>query len=169
MFERAPNGFFVNDLILFNSLRRGGYVAKGFVFEAPDLTNSPIADLNEFQDQLSHLLASLHENQRLQIQYFSDSDYKAELLRFQQETEKFESTWTKRSRNERFVRYWQAMVEGKRRRQRIIIYISRRLPFRHTGHLGLLDDSYDLQFRPTSRPIRKSLMLSKINSRRRCG
>ena len=127
MFERAPNGFFVNDLILFNSLRRGGYVAKGFVFEAPDLTNSPIADLNAFQDQLSHLLASLHEDQRLQIQYFSDSDYKAELLRFQQETERFENTWTKRSRNERFARYWQAMVERKLRRQRVIIYISRSL------------------------------------------
>ena len=56
MFERPPNGFFVRDLILFNQLRRGGYVAKGFVFEAPDLTNSPIADLNDFQDKLSRLL-----------------------------------------------------------------------------------------------------------------
>src|SRR5580693_995108 len=127
MFERPPNGFFVRDLILFNHLRRGGYVSKGFVFEAPDLTNSPIADLNEFQEQLCLLLASLHENQRLQIQYFSDSDYKAELLRFQQETEKFENTWTKRSRNERFVRYWQAMTERKLRRQRVILYISRPL------------------------------------------
>ena len=52
MFERPPNGFFVRDLMLFNQLRRGGYVAKGFVFEVPDLTNSPIADLNEFQEQL---------------------------------------------------------------------------------------------------------------------
>src|SRR5271170_4479936 len=67
MFERPPNGFFVRDLILFNHLRRGGYVSKGFVFEAPDLTNSPIADLNEFQEQLCLLLASLHENQRLQV------------------------------------------------------------------------------------------------------
>jgi type IV secretion system protein TrbE len=124
MFERAPNGFFVNDLILFNSLRRGGYIARGFIFEAPDLTNSPIADLNEFQDQLGQLLASLQENYRLQIQYFSDSDYKTELLRFQTETEKFENVWTKRSRNERFVRYWQAMMERKLRRQRVIIYIS---------------------------------------------
>ena len=111
MFERPPNGFFVRDLILFNHLRRGGYVSKGFVFEAPDLTNSPIADLNEFQEQLCLLLASLHENQRLQVQYFSDSDYKTELLRYQQETERFENVWTKRSRNERFARYWQAMVE----------------------------------------------------------
>src|SRR5580700_9924156 len=140
MFERPPNGFFVRDLILFNSLRRGGYVAKGFVFEAPDLTNSPIADLNEFQDQLSRLLASLHDNQRLQIQYFSDSDYKAELLRFQQETARFENAWTKRSRNERFTRYWQAMVERKLRRQRVIIYISRALentPQTLTGNRAL--------------------------------
>ena len=117
----------MRDLILFNHLRRGGYVSKGFVFEAPDLTNSPIADLNDFQEQICLLLASLHENQRLQVQYFSDSDYKAELLRFQQETERFENIWTKRSRNERFARYWQAMTERKLRRQRVIFYISRAL------------------------------------------
>src|ERR1700687_3375988 len=127
MFERPPNGFFVRDLILFNHLRRGGYVAKGFVFEAPDLTNSPIADLNEFQEQLCLLLASLHEHQRLQVQYFSDSDYKTELLRYQQETEQFSNVWTKRARNERFSRYWQAMSERKLRRQRVVFYISRSL------------------------------------------
>src|ERR1043165_5236436 len=127
MFERPPNGFFVRDLILFNHLRRGGYVSKGFIFEAPDLTNSPIADLNDFQEQLCLLLASLNENQRLQVQYFSDSDYKTELLRYQSETERFENPWTKRSRNERFARYWQAMTERKLRRQRVIFYVSRAL------------------------------------------
>ena len=127
MFERAPNGFFVRDLIVFNLLRRGGFVSKGFVFEAPDLTNSQVADLNDFQDQLCLLLASLHETQRLQVQYFCDSDYKGELLRYQQETEKFPNVWTVRSRNERFARYWQAMSERKLRRQRVIFYISRSL------------------------------------------
>jgi hypothetical protein len=77
MFERAPNGYFVRDLVVFNQLRRGGQVAKGFFFEAPDLTNSPVSDLNDFQDQLCLLLASLHENQRLQVQYFCDCDYKS--------------------------------------------------------------------------------------------
>src|SRR5271170_4355892 len=127
MFERAPNGFFVRNLVVFNLLRRGGYVAKGFVFEAPDLTNSQVADLNDFQDQLCLLLAALHEHQRLQVQYFCDSDYKGELLRYQQETEKFTNVWTKRARNERFSRYWQAMSERKLRRQRVIFYISRSL------------------------------------------
>ncbi|MBI3408724.1 MAG: hypothetical protein HY040_10245 [Planctomycetes bacterium] len=127
MFERPPNGYLVRDLIVFNHLRRGGYVAKGFVLEAPDLTNSPIADLNDFQDQICLLLASLHENQRLQVQYFCDSDYKAELLRYQQETEKMSNPWTKRTRNERFARFWQAMMERRLRRQRVILYVTRAL------------------------------------------
>ncbi|MBI4661215.1 MAG: hypothetical protein HY735_20525 [Verrucomicrobia bacterium] len=127
MFEPPPNGFFVRDLIVFNHLRRGGYIAKGFVFEALDLTNSPVSDLNEFQDQLCLLLASLHEQQRLQVQYYCDSDYRSELLRYQQETEGFSNIWTKRVRNERFTRYWQAMSERKLRRQRVILYISRAL------------------------------------------
>jgi len=127
MFENAPNGFFVRDLIVFNHLRRGGFVSKGFVFEAPDLTNSPIADLNDFQEQLCLLLASLQENQRLQVQYFSDSDYKAELLRYRHETEGFANVWTQRARNERFTRYWQAMTERQLRRQRVVLYVSRAL------------------------------------------
>src|SRR5437667_5184322 len=133
MFERPPNGFFCRHLIVFNHLRRGGYVSKGFVFEAPDLTNSPVTDLNEFQDQLCLLLASLHEHQRLQVQYFCDSDYKGELLRYQQETERFSNVWTKRARNERFTRYWQAMSERKLRRQRVILYVSRTLESAPSG------------------------------------
>src|SRR5438445_13002757 len=127
MVERPPNGFFVRDLIVFNHLRRGGYVSKGFIFEAPDLLNSPASDLNAFQDQLCLLLASLHEHQRLQVQYFCDSDFRSELLRYQQETERFTNVWTKRARNERFTRYWQAMSERKLRRQRVVLYISRAL------------------------------------------
>jgi hypothetical protein len=125
MFDCPPPGFFVRDLIVFNHLRRGGYVAKGFIFETPDLTNSPVSDLNAFQDQLCLLLASLHENQRLQVQYFCDSDYKGELLRYQHETERFANIWTKRARNERFSRYWKAMSERQLRRQRVILYVSR--------------------------------------------
>src|SRR5438094_8259882 len=127
MFERPPNEFFIRDLIVFNHLRRGGYVSKGFIFEAPDLLNSPASDLNAFQDQLCLLLASLHEHQRLQVQYFCDSDYKAELIRYQQETEKMSNVWTKRARNERLARYLEVMNGRTLRRQRLLLYISRTL------------------------------------------
>lgn len=105
MFEQAPNGHFLQDLIVFSGLRKGGHVAKGFIFEPQDLMNAAPAHLNEFQDQLSLLLASLHEHQRLQVQWFCDSDYRAELLRYREETERASNLWTRRSRNERFTRY----------------------------------------------------------------
>src|ERR1039458_3200532 len=58
MFDDAPNGYFVRDLIVFNGLRQGCFVSKGFIFEPPDLDNAQVSDLNEFQDQISLLLAS---------------------------------------------------------------------------------------------------------------
>jgi hypothetical protein len=127
MFDQAPNGYFLNDLIVFNGLGDGGFVAKGFVFEPPDLNNSQVAELNEFQDQLSLLLASLGEHQRLQVQYFCDSDYRRELLRYQEETKRAANQWTQRCRNERFERYWQAMTERRLRRQRLVFYLTRRI------------------------------------------
>lgn len=127
MFENAPNGYFIRDLIVFNGLSQGGYVSKGFIFQAPDLTNVQVSELNSFQDQISLLLASLNDNQRLQVQFFCDSDYRKELLRYQQETEKMTNAWTRRSRNERFTRYWSLMENRQLRRQRLILYISRKI------------------------------------------
>jgi type IV secretion system protein TrbE len=125
MFEKAPNGYFVNDLLVFNGLRQGGYVSKGFIFEPPDLNNAQVSELNQFQDQISLLLASLNENQRIQVQYYCDSDYRNELLRYEKETEKATNSWTKLARQERFNRYWRAMVNRQLRRQRLVIYVSR--------------------------------------------
>ena len=125
MFEQAPNGHFLQDMIIFGGLRKGGHVAKGFIFQPPDLSAAAPAHLNEFQDQISLLLASLHEHQRLQVQWFCDSDYRTELLRYRDETERATNTWTRRCRNERFTRYWQAMLDRKLRRQKLVIYISR--------------------------------------------
>jgi type IV secretion system protein TrbE len=127
MFEKAPNGHFVNDLIVFNGLNEGGYVSKGFIFEPPDLTNAQVGELNDFQDQLSILLASLSEQQRLQIQFFCDSDYRPELLRYREETKMAGNAWTRRCRNERLERYWLAMTERRLRRQRLVLYVSRRI------------------------------------------
>ncbi len=136
MFENAPNGFFIRDLIVFNGLRQGGYVSKGFIVQPPDLHNAQISELNEFQDQISLLLASLHDRQRLQVQYYCDSDYRNELSRYQTETEKMNNVWTQRTRNERFTRYWNLMTERKLRRQRLVLYISRAIDSSPKGTLS---------------------------------
>src|SRR5438445_11706481 len=124
MFDKAPNGYFIRDMVVFNGLSQGGYVSKGFIFQPPDLTNAQISELNEFQNNICLLLALLNDNQRLQVQFYCDSDYRNELLRYQRETEKSANDWTRRTRNERFQRCWQQMTERQLRRQRLILYIS---------------------------------------------
>ena len=126
MFESAPNGYFVRDLIVFHGLRKGCHVSKGFVIEPADLSAAAPEHLNAFQDQLALLLACLHDKLRLQVQWFCDSDYRAELLRYREQTERATNVWTRRCRNERFARYWQAMVDRQLRRQRLVLYFSRR-------------------------------------------
>lgn len=127
IFEKPANGYFVRDLLIFNGLNAGGFASKGFLFEPPDLNNAQIADLNEFQNQLSLLLASLSDRQRLQVQWCCDSDYRRELLRYNDETQKASNTWTRRVRNERFSRYWKAMLNRELRRQKLVLYLSCRI------------------------------------------
>jgi hypothetical protein len=127
MFESAPNGYFLNDLVVFEGLGKGCYVSKGFAIEPLELSTAAPEHLNAFQDQIVLLLGCLHENLRLQVQWFCDSDYRAELLRYNEETQRATNVWTRRCRNERFSRYWQAMQNRELRRQRLVLYFSRRV------------------------------------------
>ncbi|MBV9010151.1 MAG: hypothetical protein JO354_13460 [Verrucomicrobia bacterium] len=150
MFESAPNGYFVRDLVVFYGLRKGCHVSKGFVIQPPDLSTASPELLNASQDQLALLLGCLHDKLRLQVQWFCDCDYRAELLRYQGQTERATNVWTRRCRNERFVRYWEAMVERRLRRQRLVLYFSRAIetspafvattPKQHEHYSALLEE-----------------------------
>ena len=153
--DKPANGYFVRDLIVFNGLGTGGSVSKGFIFQPPDFNNAQISELNHFQDQLSLLLASLSDNQRLQVQWFCDSDYRNELLRYNEETKRASNIWTRRVRNERFARYWSAMLDRQLRRQRLVLYISRSIDISPsfsasraslTGHYEHLLDQLEAEF-----------------------
>src|SRR2546428_739528 len=147
MLENAPNGYFLRDMIIYNGLSAGGYASKGFIFHPPDLQNAQVSELNDFQDQISLLLVSLAENQRLQIQWYCDSDYRHELLHYNDETERLaENVWSRRQRNERFTRYWRMMENRKLRRQKLILYISRAIEVspRFTSSKQGLEKHYEL-------------------------
>src|SRR3984893_7502822 len=127
MFESSPNGYFVRDLVVFHGLRKGCFVSKGFVIEPADLSAAAPEHLNAFQDQLALLLSCLHDKLRLQVQWFCDSDYRSELLRYRDQTDRATNVWTRRCRNERFARYWQAMIDRPMGRQGVVLYFSRQI------------------------------------------
>ncbi len=49
------------------------------------------------------------------------------MLRYHEHTERATNVWTRRTRNERFTRYWRAMEERRLRRQRLVLFLSRQI------------------------------------------
>ncbi len=142
---RAPEGRFVNGLLLFGSPERGGVAARGFVLEPPDLRGASFARLNAFQDQVRGLLALVGPGRRLQFQWSCDSDYRRELLHYHARTQSVPDPIVRRVRNERFTRYWQQMLDRKLRRERLTLFLSIEITA-YAGNVRLrpgLEDHYE--------------------------
>jgi hypothetical protein len=122
--DKAPNGHFAEGLILYGNLETGSLASRGFILEPPDLHNASVALLNEFQEKIRIFLSTLGPNQRAQLQWTCNSDYKKELVRYHEETAKASDDYIKRIRNERFSRYWQRMLHRTLRREQLVLFIS---------------------------------------------
>lgn len=120
----APEGRFVDDLLVFGSMERGSLVARGFVLEPPDLRGASFARLNAFQDQIRTLLALVTPGRRLQVQWWPDSDYRKALLAYHERTQKVEQPAARAARNERFARYWPRVQSGQLRREHLAVFLS---------------------------------------------
>jgi hypothetical protein len=140
--DKAPNGHFADGLILYGNLETGSLASKGFILEPPDLHNASVALLNEFQEKIRVFLATLGPNQRAQLQWTCNSDYRKELVRYRDETAKADSDYVKRIRHERVTRYWQRMTSRTLRREHLVLFISQEIET-YSGsvkdHAALLD------------------------------
>jgi hypothetical protein len=125
----APNGWISHDLLVWNELDKRGFVAKGFILEVPDLRHAGERALNSFYESVRRFLRTLEESTRAQFRWSADSDYREELLAYKAITdERCEpDSWTGIARNERFNRYWQAMHSGKLRREKLTLFLSKRI------------------------------------------
>jgi hypothetical protein len=75
----APNGWFCRDLLVWNSISKGGYTSKGYVFEVPAQAQSSVAVRNSLYASIRRFMHTLDEQTRVQFYWSVDSDYKAEL------------------------------------------------------------------------------------------
>jgi hypothetical protein len=120
----APDGRFVEGMLVFGSPERGGVVAKGFRLEPPDLRGASLARLNAFQDQVRALLALTSPGRRLQLQWWPDSDYRQPLLDYHARTQEVADPVVRAVRNERFTRYWPRTLNGELRREHLAVFPS---------------------------------------------
>ena len=124
---QAPNGWFTENLIVWNDLDKRGFVSKGFVLDVPDLRHASEHALDHFYEAVRQFLHTLDESTRAQIRWSVDSDYREELLAYNKVTEQRcePDSWATISRNERFNRYWRAMQNGKLRREKLVLFLSK--------------------------------------------
>ena len=114
------------NLFVFGGPHLGGVASKGFILDAPSISNASPAYLNDFEAGLRSILRWLDPGSRLQFSWSTDSDFLAPLLGFHERTESLAcSTWSRRMRNERFVRYHERAASGMMRRDRLRVYITR--------------------------------------------
>ena len=126
---QSPNGWFSHDLIIWNDLDKRGFVTKGFVLDVPDLRHASEHALDGFYASVRQFLHTLDESTRAQIRWSVDSNYRDELTAYKTVTdERCEpDSWAAISRNERFNRYWKAMRSGQLRREKLVLFLSKRI------------------------------------------
>lgn len=124
---QTPNGWFIENLIVWNDLDNRGFVSKGFVLDVPDLRHASEHALDHFYESLRQFLHTLDESTRAQIRWSVDSNYRDELLAYNKVTEEGceAGSWAAITRNERFNRYWRAMQDGKLRREKPVLFLSK--------------------------------------------
>lgn len=119
------DGFFGENVIVFEGLHRGGHIGRGFEVTLPDLDHADPVHHNAFESDLIALLAVLKPNQRMQAQWDKGGKYQQALLRFRHETVKHaKNPWTERVRNEIFVRGHQMEAAGLLHRERLRLYFT---------------------------------------------
>ena len=126
---KAPDGWITHDLVAWNELDRRGAVAAGFTLDVPDLRQASERALDAFHAANRQFLHSLDESTRAQIRWSVTSDYRDELLAYRDVTDRLcePESWAAIARNERFTRYWQAMQAGQLRRERLALFLSKRI------------------------------------------
>jgi len=143
---QAPNGWFTNDLIVWNELDKRGFVSKAFTLDVPDLRHASEHALDAFYQSVRHFLHTLDENTRAQIRWSVDSNYRDELTAYKAVTdEKCDpGSWAAIARNERYNRYWRAMQDGRLRREKLVLFLSRRITANAPAGVGgeMLNEHY---------------------------
>ena len=104
------------------------------MIDVPSQSQASPAVRNSLHAAIRRFLHTLDEQTRAQFCWSVDSDYKDALAAYDKTTETTGNEWSKHVRTERYNRYFEAMLDGKLRRERLVLYISRPIHGRSAGH-----------------------------------
>ena len=77
-----PDGYFFDEHMVFGDLGKGSVLARGYAVQFPDLSASDDQAFIDLERDIRLILGSLKSDERLQLQYYTSSDFSAPLNRF---------------------------------------------------------------------------------------
>ena len=95
-----PDGYFVEDHVVWGDLGRGGIMSRGYRIQFPDNSASDDDAFIELEDNIRKVLSACQKDERLQLQFYTSSDYEGPLARYEEETKKSKAPRTAAIRRE---------------------------------------------------------------------
>src|SRR5262249_61226894 len=83
-----PDGYFLEDHLCFGDPGKGCVLAKGYAVDFPDLSASDDDAFISLESDIRLALGSLKVDERLQLQFYTSSDFSGPLNRYEAETKK---------------------------------------------------------------------------------
>src|SRR5580700_7103785 len=100
-----PDGYFVDNHLVWGDLGRGGIISRGYRIQFPDNSASDDDAFIELEDNIRKVLSACQRDERLQLQFYTSSDYEGPLTRYEEETKKSKAPRTVAIRRELVDRY----------------------------------------------------------------
>ena len=125
---KIVDAFLDRNLIVYRGLQAGGAIGRGYTVELPDTENTDPEWLMSLEDNLRILLRLVRPELRLQVTWSVDSDYRHEIERYKEETERLGGDrWSVRARTERYDRYDKKIRNRQLRREHLNFYYTSRI------------------------------------------
>jgi TraG P-loop domain len=124
-----PDAYFFEDHMVFGDPGNGSVIARGYAVDFPDLSASDDQAFIDLESDIRLMLGSLKTDERLQVQFYTSSDYSGPLNRFLEDTKANRRLpFSSKVRNELVFRYRDRMACETLIQANVRLYISSQLP-----------------------------------------
>ena len=162
-----PDGYFVDDHLVWGDLGRGGILSRGYRFEFPDNSASDDDAFIELEDNIRKVLGSCQRDERLQLQFYTSSDYESSLARYQEQTKNAKSPRTIAIREELVKRYRARVEEETLLRTECRLYLSTKLG-KLTSETGKRVRGFEYLFQVVARSFARAPSDPRAQARAGC-
>src|ERR1700745_1092930 len=123
-----PDGYFFQDHLVFGDPGKGCVLAKGYAVDFPDLSASDDEAFTSLETDIRLMLGTLKPDERLELQFYTGSDFSGPLGRDDAETAKSKVEICDEVRGELVGRFRQRMAAQTLIQSNARLYLSSKLP-----------------------------------------